>query len=311
MGTRGSLLALTQSGLVKDAVEALGHSVDVVTVQTSGDRDQAHSLSSIGGVGVFTRELDAALLDGRVDFVVHSLKDLPTQLDPRVALAAVPEREDPRDVLIGPAGAGAPTLATLPEKARVGTSSLRRRALARAFRPDLRIQAIRGNLDTRIAKVDRGDVDAILVAAAGVRRLGLWDRVGEALERTAWLPAPGQGALAVVTRAGDDAARDVVSALDHPPSRAAVAAERALLAALGGGCQVPIGALGLPYDTGLRLWAVVASPDGRQVLRCDATGRLAEPERLGAEVARLLEGRGAAEILEAIPDEAVDPLSHP
>jgi hydroxymethylbilane synthase len=312
LGTRGSLLALTQSGLVGKALEERGQTVGLVTITTTGDRDQTSALSSIGGKGLFTKELDAALLDGRIDFAVHSLKDLPTEPVPGLTLAAVPEREDPRDVLLGPRERrGVISLGGLPPGARLGTSSLRRRALAAAFRPDLEVRDIRGNLDTRIAKMDRGECDAIVVAAAGVRRLGLWERVGEALERTAWLPAPGQGALALVARADDARTLLVLRGLDHVPSHLAVRAERALLAGLGGGCQVPIGALGLPYNRGLRLWALVASPDGTRVVRADETGELEQPEALGARLARLLARRGAGEILAGLPGLAVPPPSPP
>lgn len=312
LGSRGSALALAQSGMVKRALEERGHTVHLEVIQTTGDRDQTTALSRIGGKGLFTKELDVALLEGRIDFAVHSLKDLPTDLEPGVALASVPEREDPRDVLIGPQGKAAPpTLRGLPAGARLGTSSLRRRALARAFRPDLRIENVRGNLDTRIAKVDRGEYDAIVVAAAGVRRLGVWARVSEALERTAWLPAPGQGALGLVARADDARVQGALRALDHTPSQVAVRAERALLAALGGGCQTPIAALGLPYDTGLRLWGLVASPDGTRVVRADETGSLRDPEALGVQVAEQLNRRGAAELLELVDADAVPRLSHP
>ena len=312
LGTRGSALALTQSRLVQSALEAQGHTVEIEVIQTTGDRDQTQALSRIGGKGLFTKEIDVALLERRIDFAVHSLKDLPTDAEAGLAIAAVPEREDPRDVLIGPAGrAPAPTLHGLPPGSRLGTSSLRRGALARAFRPDLSVVNIRGNLDTRVAKVDRGEYDAILVAAAGVRRLGLWHRVAEALECTAWLPAPGQGALGIVARAEDPPVHRALRALDHHPTHVAVRAERALLAALGGGCQTPIAALGLPYDTGLRLWGLVASPDGTQVVRADAIGSLTDPEALGIELAAALVRRGAAEILEAVAADAAPRLSHP
>ena len=311
LGTRGSALALTQSRIVKGALEKQGHTVALEIIQTTGDRDQTQPLSRIGGKGLFTRELDHALLDGRIDVAVHSLKDLPTELERGLILACVPEREDPRDVVIVPASRPAVGLQGLETGARVGTSSLRRHALLRAFRPDLEVASIRGNLDTRLAKLDREEFDAIIVAAAGVRRLGLWQRVGEALERTSWLPSPGQGALGVVTRSDDPGSRSQLGGLDHVPSHVAVRAERALLAALGGGCQTPIAALGQPYDSGLRLWALVASPDGTQIARADATGRLNEPGALGGDVAKLLVRRGAGAILEAIPPDAVPRLSHP
>ena len=303
LGTRGSTLALAQSGMVKADLEAMGLSVRVEVIRTTGDSDQHSPLFRIGGKGLFTRELDLALLEGRIDLAVHSLKDLPTELEHGLALAAVPEREDPRDVLVGPEGAsGLVTLQTLPPGARVGTGSLRRQALASAFRPDVDVVNIRGNLDTRIAKVDRGEFDAIIVAAAGIRRLGLWSRVTEALERTSWLPAPGQGALGLITRSGDAKMETILHPLDHPPSHIAVRAERALLAALGGGCNTPIAALGLPHDSGLRLWGLVASLDGKRVVLADGSGGLADPEDLGARVGRLLVERGAGEVLQGILD---------
>ena len=196
---------------------------------------------------------------------------------------------------------GAPgTVASLPSQARVGTSSLRRQALALAFRNDLRVVPIRGNVDTRLEKLDRGQYDALLLAAAGLIRMGLADRIGERLERTAWIPAVGQGALAVVIRAGDESTGRVVEMLTDVPTSQAVRAERELLHLLEGGCHVPIGALGLPYKGGLRLWAIVVSPDGRRVVRCDQTGDLAEPERLAARVVGSLLDRGAGDILETL-----------
>lgn len=310
LGTRGSTLALAQSGIVKTDLEATGLSVRMEVIRTTGDRDQHSPLSRIGGKGLFTRELDLALFEGRIDLSVHSLKDLPAELEPGLALAAVPEREDPRDVMVGPEGASvAPTLQTLPPDARVGTSSLRRQALASAFRPDVDVVNIRGNLDTRIAKVDRGEFDVIIVAAAGIRRLGLWHRVTGALERTSWLPAPGQGALGLITRLGDAKVERILRPLDHSPSHIAVRAERALLAALGGGCNTPIAALGLPYDSGLRLWGLVASPDGKQVVLADGSGGLSDPEALGVRVARLLVERGAGEVIQGISDDTLPGLS--
>lgn len=311
LGTRGSTLALTQSRLVKDALEArLDISVELVVVRTTGDDRQDRPLPEIGGKGLFTRELDRALLAGDLDFAVHSLKDLPTDQPDGLVVAAIPEREDPRDVLIGPEGSDT-SLRSLPEGASVGTSSLRRQALARAFRSDLTLESVRGNLDTRIGKVDRGDFDAIVVAAAGVNRLGLEERVGEWLERTAWLPAPGQGALALTTRGDDDRTRSILAPLEHGPTRAAVEAERTVLAILEGGCRLPIAALGLPFDGGLRLWALVASPDGERVVRSDRTGRIGAPGELGREVAGVLRRRGAVEILERIEDARVPTLDHP
>ncbi len=311
LGTRGSALALTQSGLVRDALQDRhGLRVELETIRTTGDARRDRPLDEIGGKGLFTRELDRALLDGSVHLAVHSLKDLPTEMPDGVVVAAIPEREDPRDVLIGPEGSET-TLRTLADGARVGTSSLRRQALARAFRPELEPASIRGNLDTRIEKVDRGEYDAIVVAAAGVNRLGVQERIGEWLERTAWLPAPGQGALALTARADDPETRERLEALDHSPTRAAVTAERTLLAELGGGCRLPIAALGLPFDGGLRLWALVASPDGRRLVRCDRTGRLEDAALLGREVAGVLRERGAGEILARIDEAETPTLDHP
>lgn len=311
LGTRGSALARTQSRTVKDALEAVADvRVTLEVVETTGDRHGDRPLPEIGGKGLFTRELDRALLDGSLDLAVHSLKDLPTDIPEGLALIAVPERVDPRDVLVGPE-ATAVTLKGLPSGSRVGTGSLRRQALARAFRPDLEVEGIRGNLDTRIRKVDEGAYDAIVVAAAGIVRLGLQDRVGEWMERTAWLPAPGQGALAVVGRSDDVEVREVLERLDHAPTRAAVRAERTTLERLGGGCQVPIAALGLPFDHGLRLRALVASPDGRRMVRTDRTGTTADPEGLGWEVAEVLRRRGAMEILGEVDAFEVPDFTHP
>jgi len=313
LGTRGSLLAMTQSGWVADRIsEATGRPVELVEIRTLGDQDQERPLSEIGGQGLFTKELDRALLDGVVDLAVHSLKDLPTAFVEGLTLAAVPEREDARDVLIGPEGVPT-TLEGLPEGARLGTSSLRRRALALAFRPDLEVAPIRGNLDTRMAHVDAGRYHATLLAAAGVRRLGWGVRISEALDLGAWLPAPGQGALAIVVRT--DALPDHagwIAALDHPPTRSAVAAERAVLHVLEAGCQLPVGALGLAFGGGLRLRAIVASPDGRHLVRAEATGAVEEAVELGRRVAERLKEKGAMQILERleIPD-AVRSVSTP
>jgi hydroxymethylbilane synthase len=271
--------------------------VELEVIQTRGDQVQDRPLPEIGGKGLFTEALDRALVEGRIDLAVHSLKDLPTGAQAGLQISCIPEREDPRDVLVGPPGR-AVTMATLPAAAVVGTSSLRRRALLAAFRPDLRAESVRGNLDTRLRKLDEGRYDALLLAAAGLRRLGLGHRVAEALERTAWLPAPGQGALAVVTRADDSEMRILLAQLHHEPTAGAVTAERALLRRLEGGCQVPIGALALPFHGGLRLWGLVLSPDGRHAVRADLTGAPGDAEPLGERVAELLLARGAGELLD-------------
>ena len=304
LGSRGSKLALTQSGTVGAAVEALGTAtVDLEVIKTTGDAVQDRPLPEIGGKGLFTEELDTALLQGRIQFAVHSLKDLPTDMDPRLCVTATMERVDPRDVLAGPAGS-ATKLADLAEGAVVGTSSMRRAALARAFRPDLNVRDIRGNVDTRLAKVDAGDYDAVVLAGAGLVRLGLEERIGEWLERTTWLPAPAQGALGIVTRTDDHETRAILEPLRHSETEIAVTSERALLAALGGGCHVPLGAFGEPYAGGIRLWAMVASPDGRRMVRADLTGSRKDPEELGRRAAATLMDRGAGELLQAAAEEA-------
>lgn len=298
LGTRGSLLATTQSGWVADRIRTIsGREVELVIIRTTGDVVQDRPLSEIGGQGLFTRELDNALLEERVDIAVHSLKDLPTVFPKGLVLAAVPEREDPRDVLIGPEGASL-TFAGLPEGARLGTGSLRRQALARAHHPGVQVEGVRGNLDTRIQKVDDGELDGIFLAAAGVRRLGWSHRISEALDPAAWPPAPGQGALAIVARVGDeDSIRGWATELNHGPTEAAVTAERTLLHTLEAGCQLPVAALGLPFDRSLRLRAMVADPSGRRLVRAEATGRLESPEALGRQVAEVLLARGADRIL--------------
>jgi len=302
LGTRGSLLAVTQSRWVADRItRASGREVSLEIIRTTGDRLQSRPLSEIGGKGLFTKELDVGLLEGTIDLAVHSLKDLPTQIPQGLSLGAVPEREDPRDVLIGPLGR-AWTLDTLPPGARVGTSSLRRAALVRATRPDVQVADIRGNLDTRIRKVDEGEFDAIVLAAAGVRRLGWEERVSESMDPGAWAPAPGQGALAVVVRTSDLSRADWLGALDHAPTRVATQAERALLRRLEAGCRLPVGALGFPFEGGMRLKGLVASPDGKRLVRSEATGTDGDPDRLGLEVAESLLQRGADLLLDALRD---------
>lgn len=303
IGTRGSELALTQARWVARRLEEAGVEVaELETVRTTGDRRSTAPLHRHSQPGLFTATLDHALLDGRVDLAVHSLKDLPTDIHPELELVAVPPREEPSDALVLPEGSES-DLRSLAAGARVGSSSLRRQALCRAFRPDLRVEPIRGNVDTRLAKVDGGEYDAAIMASAGLRRMGLSARASQLLEVREWPPAPGQGALAVMARRHDpmlQAARSALGALDSAPSRAAVEAERTVLQELGAGCSLPVGAVGLPYREGLRLWAMVLSADGRRVVRTDATGRMAEARGLGRRVAQTLRERGAAEILEEV-----------
>src|SRR5450755_1221269 len=232
IASRGSQLALWQARWVAAQLSAAGHPCRIEIVKTTGDKITDVPLAKVGTKGLFTKEIEEALLDGRADLAVHSLKDLPTELPAGLVLAAVPPREDPRDAVVGK------KLADLPLGAKVGTSSLRRAAQLRQLRPDLQVESVRGNLDTRLRKLDEGQYDAILLAAAGLKRLGWGDRIAEILAPEKMCPAVGQGALAIETRAGSTA----VAALDHADTHIAVMAERAVLAALGGGCQVPIGA---------------------------------------------------------------------
>jgi hydroxymethylbilane synthase len=247
----------------------------------------------VGTKGLFTKEIEEALLDGRADLAVHSLKDLPTELPDGLVLAAVPEREDPRDAVVGK------RLADLPAGARVGTSSLRRSAQLRKLRPDLVIESVRGNLDTRLRKLDEGQYDAILLAAAGLKRLGWGDRIAEILDAETMCSAVGQGALAIETRASG-AGFDAVQALDHADTHSAVMAERGVLGALGGGCQVPIGAHATVECGMLRLVGLVASPEGDEVIRGESQGAASNAESLGRALGNELLERGARRILDAV-----------
>jgi hydroxymethylbilane synthase len=299
IGTRGSRLALWQADHVAARLrrEHPGLGVERVVLSTAGDRVVDVALSKVGDKGLFTRELEEALVEGRVDVAVHSLKDLPTEMPDGLALGAVPEREDPRDALVGPFTGG---LDGLPAGARVGTSSLRRRAQLLARRPDLRVVDLRGNVPTRLEKVERGECDAAVLALAGLRRLGLEHAAGCVLEPEEMLPAVGQGALAVQCRRGDSHVRALLGPLDHGPTRLAVAAERGLLARLEGGCQVPVGCLAAPLGTHLLVRGLVADVDGSVVVSGvleDAVRDEPAATALGGRLAeRLLEG-GAREIL--------------
>jgi hydroxymethylbilane synthase len=290
IASRGSQLALWQARWVAAQLTAAGHPCRIEIVKTTGDKITDVPLAKVGSKGLFTKEIEEALLDGRADLAVHSLKDLPTELPEGLVLAAVPEREDPRDAVVGR------KLAELPVGARVGTSSLRRAAQLRQLRPDLLVESVRGNLDTRLRKLDEGQYDAILLAAAGLKRLGWGDRIAEILAPEQMCPAVGQGALAIEARAGFEK----VALLDHADTHTAVVAERAVLAALGGGCQVPIGAYATVSEGRVRVLAIVAAPDGSQVIRAEAEGEAAEAAGIGARLAADLLERGAREILEAV-----------
>jgi len=296
LGTRGSALALAQARIVAARLTApRGASVEIVTIRTSGDRFVEASLPALGGKGVFTKEIEDALLEGRIDLAVHSLKDLPTTLAGGLLLGAVPEREDPADALVAAPGT---TLASLRHGARVGTSSPRRRAQLLAARPDLEVVEVRGNVPTRLERQASGEVDAVVLARAGLARLGLAGRIAQVLPFETMLPAPGQGAIAVEVRSGDGATAEAVGAIDDADARAATAAERALLDGLGGGCRLPVGALASLENGALRLRARVASPDGASLLDGEERGAPADAEAIGRRLADRLLARGARELLD-------------
>lgn len=301
IGTRKSELAMRQSRMVRDALAALGVPSEFVTFDTVGDLRLEQSLSELGSKGVFTAELEAALRIGEVDLCVHSLKDLPTVLPADIGAIAMLPREDPRDVLIVREGVAARTLQALAPGARVGTCSLRRRAQLQAARPDLEILDLRGNVQTRLRKLDEGQYEAIMLAAAGLIRLGLAERATQWLDAPFWLPAPGQGAIAIQARTHDAAVAPLLAALHHAPTAASVVAERALLNALEGGCQVPIGALVLDDATGGHtLHGLVASLDGTRVVRGTEPVDARDPDAAGRRLAEALLGQGADAILDDV-----------
>lgn len=297
IGTRGSRLARWQADHVADALrrQHADLHVELVEIRTLGDRDRNSPLAAIGGTGVFTKEIQRALLAGDVDVAVHSLKDLPTAPIDGLVLAAVPPREAVFDALIAPRHR---TLAALPPGARIGTSSLRRRALLGHARPDAVVVDLRGNVETRLRQALEGSLDAVILAEAGLRRLGLDPHATERLGLPAFLPAVGQGALGLECRAGDAATRSLLAALDDSASHRAVVAERALLAALHGGCLVPLGAWARDEGGALRLDAAVLDPEGRRRLDASASG--GDPLELGREVAARLLDQGAADLLASI-----------
>lgn len=290
VGTRGSRLARAQTSLVVDALRATRPDIDIDVrmIRTEGDRDTRTSLSELGGRGVFVKEIEEALLMGEIDAAVHSLKDVPSEIPLGLAIAAVLERADPRDALVTRDGA---SLRTLPAGARVGTGSGRRAAQLLALRPDLRPVDIRGNVDTRLRRLDEGAFDAIIVALAGLQRLGLEARATEVLDPAVMTPAVGQGALAIETRGSDDFALDAFRALDHEPTRRCVEAERAFLRRLGAGCRVPVGALASLEADGLRLIGALAEAPGTPVVRGELRGAPDDAERLGASLAEELASR--------------------
>lgn len=299
IGTRASKLALWQAehiaGLIRRQHPAV--TVELKHVVTTGDKILDVPLANIGGKGLFTKELEVAMLQGDIDLAVHSLKDMPTELPEGLMLAAITERHDPGDALVS---TKYKSFTELPQGARVGTSSLRRKAQLLHARPDLVIESLRGNLDTRLRKLDEGHFDAIILAAAGLKRLGWEERIAEILPESLCLPAVGQGALAIESRQGDEAVNSLLAFLHDEPTYQAIAAERAFLARVEGGCQVPVGVKGTLASSELLLEAVIASLDGKTVIRRKVTGTTAAPEKLGVLLAEEMLAAGGAEILSAI-----------
>ena len=292
IGSRGSQLAVWQANHIASLLRARGQDVHITTITTTGDRLQGVPFARVGSKGMFTKEIEEALEAGAIDLAVHSLKDLPTELDARFVIAAVTERADPRDVFVSVQHTGIDALAA---GARIGTSSLRRQSQLRARWPRLEYVELRGNVDTRLRKLSEGRVDAIVLAAAGLDRLARTEWVRERFSEDVLCPAPGQGALAIECRAADERTRAVLGVLDHAESRFAVTAERVALAALGGGCQVPIGAYCRRDGDAYRISGCVSSPDGATVMRGEERGT--DAQVLGAALADSLLRQGALQLL--------------
>jgi hydroxymethylbilane synthase len=291
IGSRGSLLALWQAEHVKARLEGLGHGVSIQVITTTGDRVQDRRLEAVGGKGAFLKEIEEALLANEVDLAVHSLKDVPTTLPEGLRIVAVLERADARDALVS----RGPRLRELPAGSRIGTTSLRRQAMLREMRPDLLMSDLRGNVDTRLTRLREGRFDAILLAMAGLARLGRAAEVTEALDPMRFVPAPGQGAIALECREVDRSLAEAVAPLNHLPSASAVAAERAFLSGLGGGCNVPLGAYAQAEGSSFKLVAFVARPDGSGLMRGERVGP--EPLALGQILAEDFVTRGATSLL--------------
>ena len=299
IGSRGSQLALWQANHISDLLRGRGHEVTLEIIKTTGDKILDVALAKVGTKGMFTKEIEEALLERRVDLAVHSLKDLPTELAAEFEIAAITKRENPRDAFLS---RHFDSIEDLPVRARVGTSSLRRQAQLKAMRPDVKVFPLRGNVDTRLRKLEEGEYDAIILASAGLNRLGLTQRIRTLLPPEVMCPAAGQGALGIEIRAGDTAIREQLAFLNDADTRQAVLAERALLNQLGGGCQVPIGAFAEVHHREVMLHGLVARPDGSTVLRESRSG--ADPEQLGVEVGTILLDRGGREILREVYAES-------
>jgi hydroxymethylbilane synthase len=300
IGSRGSQLALWQANHISDLLRQRGHEVEIEIIKTTGDKITDVALAMVGTKGMFTKEIEAALVEGRVDLAVHSLKDLPTEISHEFEVAAITTRENPRDAFCSRKYA---SIDELPKGARVGTSSLRRQAQLKALRPDLALHPLRGNVDTRLRKLEDGEYDAVILAAAGLNRLGKTELVKQVISADVMCPAAGQGALGIEIRRDDAAVRQHLAFLDDAAARATTTCERALLNKLGGGCQVPIGAFAEMHNGRLHLHAIVAHPDGSRVVRESREGN--DPVALGESVGEILLGRGGEAILEAVYGQGI------
>jgi hydroxymethylbilane synthase len=304
IGTRGSQLALWQARTVAARIEQHGQDVDLVIIKTAGDRLQESVLSEVGGKRLFVKEIEDALLNGEVDLAVHSAKDMPAVLPDGLDLAAVLPREDPRDALVLPGGVEAMDLAAaiarIGNSPTIGTSSVRRSAQLATLIPRAQFVPIRGNVDTRLRKLDAGGFDALVLASAGMKRLGFTARISAPIPPVDCVPAPGQGIVAMEIRADDQSTRARLQSINDGMSGVALAAERALVAALGGGCQLPLGAIALPVDGQLDMHAIVSSVDGRRSIRRQARGPMSDPVRLGQRLAEELAAGGATSILDEV-----------
>jgi hydroxymethylbilane synthase len=310
IGTRGSQLALYQANWVKEKlIQTHPHlKVTLITIKTTGDKIQDAPLAKIGGKGLFVKEIEEALIQKRVDLAVHSIKDVPTELPETLHLSAITKREDPRDILISKDGR---RLRDLPQQAKIGTSSLRRQAQLLHFRGDLELIPLRGNLDTRLKKLEKMNMDGIVLAMAGVKRLGFESRITEIIPTEISLPAIGQGALGIETRKGDKEVEERIHFLNDPPSAIAVSAERAFLKKLEGGCQVPIAAFARIIDSTIHIDGLVGTIDGKRLIKHHLEGPIDQGVLLGTELAEILLGKGAKEILEEVYQKSFPTIGGP
>jgi hydroxymethylbilane synthase len=310
IGTRGSQLALYQANWVKEKLIQSHPSLKVtlITIKTTGDKIQAAPLAKIGGKGVFVKEIEEALIQERIDLAVHSIKDVPTELPESLYLCAITKREDPRDVFISKDGT---LLKNLPQRAKIGTSSLRRQAQLLHFRGDFELIPLRGNLDTRLKKLERMNLDGIVLALAGMKRLGFEAKITEVIPIEISLPAIGQGALGIETRKGDKGVEEQIHFLNDPESAIAISAERAFLKRLEGGCQVPIAAFAKTVDSNVHMDGLVGTTDGKRLIKHHLEGPVDKAESLGTELAEILLGKGAKEILDEVYQKSFPTIGGP